>query len=68
VIVDANLLRTTARCPDTALPEIGGSFLWVDPRARIACTSLTGRNLGDRARQAWQRLPDDMLVSHAKDD
>ncbi len=40
-----------------------GSFLWVDPEARIACAALADRDFGDWARQAWPRLADDVLAS-----
>ncbi|MGD0607756.1 MAG: serine hydrolase domain-containing protein [Streptosporangiaceae bacterium] len=42
-----------------------GSFLWVDPEARIACASLADRDFGDWAKQAWPRLSDDVLASYA---
>ncbi len=41
-----------------------GSFIWVDPEARIACASLADRDFGDWAKQAWPRLADDVLASH----
>ena len=42
-----------------------GSFIWVDPQARIACASLADRAFGDWAKQAWPRLSDDVLASYA---
>jgi len=42
-----------------------GSFLWVDPEARVACASLADRDFGDWAKQAWPRLSDDVLGSYA---
>lgn len=45
-----------------------GSFIWVDPQARIACASLADRDFGDWAKQAWPRLSDDVLASYAGDD
>ena len=42
-----------------------GSFLWVDPEARMACAALANRDFGDWARQAWPRLSDDLLAAHA---
>ncbi len=45
-----------------------GSFLWVDPVARIACASLADRDFGDWAKQAWPRLSDDVLASYAGKD
>jgi CubicO group peptidase (beta-lactamase class C family) len=43
-----------------------GSFLWVDPEARVACAALADRDFGDRAKQAWPRLSDDVLGSYAR--
>ena len=46
-----------------------GSFIWVDPEARIACASLADRDFGDWAKQAWPRLSDDVLAcAYAGDD
>lgn len=45
-----------------------GSFLWVDPAARIACASLADRDFDDWAKQAWPRLSDDVLASYAGKD
>jgi CubicO group peptidase (beta-lactamase class C family) len=45
-----------------------GSFLWVDPAARIACACLADRDFGDWAKQAWPRLSDDVLASYAAKD
>jgi len=42
-----------------------GSFIWVDPEARIASASLADRAFGDWAKQAWPRLSDDLLASYA---
>jgi len=42
-----------------------GSFLWVDPDARMACAALADRDFGDWAKQAWPRLSDDLLAAHA---
>ncbi len=42
-----------------------GSFLWVDPEARMACAALADRDFDDWARQAWPRLSDDLLAAHA---
>jgi CubicO group peptidase (beta-lactamase class C family) len=44
-----------------------GSFIWVDPRAGIACASLADRAFGDWAKQAWPRLSDDLLASYARE-
>jgi CubicO group peptidase (beta-lactamase class C family) len=35
-----------------------GSFLWVDPRRRLAAVCLTGREFGPWAMQAWPVLCD----------
>jgi CubicO group peptidase (beta-lactamase class C family) len=35
-----------------------GTFLWVDPEARVVCAALTTREFGDWAKQAWPRLAD----------
>jgi len=42
-----------------------GSFLWVDPDARMACAALADREFGDWAKRAWPRLSDDLLAAHA---
>jgi CubicO group peptidase (beta-lactamase class C family) len=38
-----------------------GTFLWVDPEARVALACLTDREFGDWAKEAWPRLADDVL-------
>ena len=38
-----------------------GSFLWVDPKARIACACLTDTRFGDWAKEAWPQLADAVL-------
>lgn len=38
-----------------------GSFLWVDPKAEIACACLTDTRFGDWAKDAWPRLADAVL-------
>ena len=38
-----------------------GTFLWVDPEARIACACLTDRAFGEWALDAWPRLSDSVL-------
>src|SRR6266536_852560 len=35
-----------------------GTFLWVDPEARVACACLTDRGFGPWALEAWPRLSD----------
>ena len=39
-----------------------GTFLWVDPHARVALVLLTDRDFGDWAIDAWPRLSDDVLA------
>jgi len=38
-----------------------GTFLWVDPEARVACACLTDRPFGPWALEAWPRLSDAVL-------
>ncbi|MBO0678344.1 beta-lactamase family protein [Mycolicibacterium sp. S2-37] len=38
-----------------------GTFLWVDPRARLAVVALTDRDFGDWAYQAWPAFSDGVL-------
>lgn len=38
-----------------------GSFLWVDPAARLACACLTDGSFGDWAKESWPRLSDGVL-------
>ena len=38
-----------------------GTFLWVDPEAKVVCAALTTREFGDWAKQAWPRLADAVL-------
>jgi CubicO group peptidase (beta-lactamase class C family) len=38
-----------------------GTFLWVDPEARLALACLTDRDFGDWAKDAWPRLSDAVL-------
>jgi CubicO group peptidase (beta-lactamase class C family) len=38
-----------------------GTFLWVDPRAGIACACLTDKDFGPWALDAWPRLSDAVL-------
>ena len=42
-----------------------GSFLWVDPVARLACVGLCDRPFGPWAAAAWPRLATAVLQSHA---
>jgi CubicO group peptidase (beta-lactamase class C family) len=39
-----------------------GTFLWVDPIARLACVVLTDRDFGDWAVPAWPALSDAVLA------
>ena len=38
-----------------------GTFLWVDPEAKVALACLTDRDFGDWAKDAWPRLSDAVL-------
>ena len=38
-----------------------GTFLWVDPHARLACACLTDLDFGPWAKEAWPRLSDAVL-------
>ena len=38
-----------------------GTFLWVDPEARVVCAVLTDREFGEWAKDAWPRLSDAVL-------
>ena len=42
-----------------------GTFLWVDPDARLALAVLTDLDFGEWAREAWPRLGDAVLAEHA---
>jgi CubicO group peptidase (beta-lactamase class C family) len=39
-----------------------GTFLWIDPDARVALAVLTDKEFGDWALQAWPRLSDAVLA------
>jgi CubicO group peptidase (beta-lactamase class C family) len=39
-----------------------GTFLWVDPEARVACACLTNREFDDWALEAWPPLADAVLA------
>ena len=39
-----------------------GTFLWVDPEARVALACLTDLTFGEWAREAWPRLSDAVLA------
>lgn len=39
-----------------------GTFLWVDPRAAVACIALTDRDFGEWAMKAWPALTDAVLA------
>jgi CubicO group peptidase (beta-lactamase class C family) len=38
-----------------------GTFLWVDPDARVVCAALTDREFGEWAKEAWPRFSDAVL-------
>jgi CubicO group peptidase (beta-lactamase class C family) len=42
-----------------------GTFLWVDPEARLACACLTDREFDDWALEAWPPLADAVLAEVA---
>lgn len=42
-----------------------GSFLWVDPEARLACAVLGDLDFGPWAAAAWPTLSDDVLSAYA---
>jgi CubicO group peptidase (beta-lactamase class C family) len=42
-----------------------GTFLWADPRARVACVCLTGRAFGGWARELWPPLCDAVIEEYA---
>ncbi|HEU5279852.1 MAG TPA: serine hydrolase domain-containing protein [Gaiellaceae bacterium] len=42
-----------------------GTFLWVDPDARLALGVLTNREFGEWAKEAWPRLSDAVLAEEA---
>jgi CubicO group peptidase (beta-lactamase class C family) len=42
-----------------------GTFLWVDPKARLAAVALTDRDFGPWAAQAWPRFADGVLAAVA---
>jgi CubicO group peptidase (beta-lactamase class C family) len=52
-----------SRVSRTAFGHFGGSgtFLWVDPEARLACVALTEREFGEWAKHAWPKLSDAVL-------
>jgi CubicO group peptidase (beta-lactamase class C family) len=39
-----------------------GTFLWVDPAAKVACVALTDRTFGDWAKEAWPVFSDAVLA------
>ncbi len=44
-----------------------GTFVWVDPDARIACAVLTDRAFGDWAARTWPPFSDAVLAAYAPD-
>jgi CubicO group peptidase (beta-lactamase class C family) len=51
------------RTSPQAFGHFGGSgtFLWVDPDARVVCAALTTREFGEWAKKAWPRFSDAVL-------
>jgi CubicO group peptidase (beta-lactamase class C family) len=51
------------RASDRAFGHFGGTgtFLWVDPDARVVCAALTEREFGEWAKVAWPHLSDAVL-------
>jgi len=43
-----------------------GTFLWVDPDARLACVVLTDRDFGEWAPPLWSSLSSAVLTEHAQ--
>jgi CubicO group peptidase (beta-lactamase class C family) len=43
-----------------------GTFLWVDPDARLACVVLTDREFGDWAPPLWSSLSSAVLTEHSQ--
>ena len=43
-----------------------GTFLWVDPVARVACVVLTDRIFGDWAKKVWPAFSDGILAEQAR--
>ena len=41
-----------------------GTFLWIDPDARVACAALTNREFGEWALPVWSALSDAVLAEH----
>jgi CubicO group peptidase (beta-lactamase class C family) len=55
---------TGARNSPPTFGHFGGSgtFLWVDPDARVALGVLTDLDFGDWAKEAWPQLSDEVLA------
>ncbi len=43
-----------------------GTFLWVDPDAKLACVALADRNFGEWAVKAWPPFSQAVLLEHAQ--
>jgi CubicO group peptidase (beta-lactamase class C family) len=41
-----------------------GTFIWIDPQARLALVALTDRDFDEWARTAWQELSDAVLATY----
>ena len=52
-----------SRVSRRAFGHFGGSgtFLWVDPEARVVCAALSDREFAEWAKEAWPRLSDAVL-------
>jgi CubicO group peptidase (beta-lactamase class C family) len=57
-----------AKTSPRTLGHFGGSgtFLWVDPEARVACAALANREFGDWAKSAWPALSDAVLAESVR--
>ena len=53
-----------SRVSSRAFGHFGGSgtFVWVDPEARVVCAALTTRAFGDWAKDAWPAFSDAVLT------
>ncbi|HUG66002.1 MAG TPA: serine hydrolase domain-containing protein [Gaiellaceae bacterium] len=56
-----------AQTSASAFGHFGGSgtFLWVDPDARVVCAALTTRGFGEWAKEAWPPFADAVLAELA---
>ena len=58
---------TGARNSERTFGHFGasGTFLWVDPDAKVACGVLTDRPFGDWAKEAWPAFSDAVLAKRS---